>query len=575
VNRSTGDSWDAKGLRWASVLLVIGGAFAISGGCTKPADALSKRAASEALEANGPEDSAEEWFNFAVSNLSRFDEFEPTALLRQIVDRLNRWSKAQTTIPAWQRDPLLDTLPDGLAKTSAVQDLETIHFTTSDGVWLREAAWLRDLSRWARGPQADGLARARRLFDWSVRNVQVVLPDTIKQLPTGKWLPQHPWQTLLRGEGTAWERAWVFILLCRSQGIDAAVLGVASSQADASPEPWAVGVRIDRKIYVFEPVLGLALPASDGVRLDESARLDIVPATLEQAAADDRILRRFDVDSDHRYPIKAEQLKRTVVLAEASPWSVSRRMKLVEAHMAGEKKLALTVDASGQASRWKACPQVADVRLWDLPYVTVERQGRLSKSDVQQQQLLSLPFERGKGPELWKARLRYLRGDFLGDEGAIHSYQIVRPADEDLGKIEGQIAWQYFERSKKARPGQSEEVLKKEALQSARVDAMAIIRAKMDATYVLGLIAFERGDFTEAIEYFGKRTVGHTKQHPWKRGAYYNLGRSYEAADQYDRALVQYRIVDPADPGMELRAQWLEKAQTDRAKKPAKGKAKS
>lgn len=576
MNRTNGDFPGVLVLRWASLLLVFWGVLTMSiTGCSKPAESPSKRAATESLDGDGRENSAEECFNFAMSNLNRFDEFDPGAMLRQIVDRLNRWAKAQAAIPAWRRDPLLDTLPASLSQIPELQNLETLEFDNTDGALLREAAWLRDVSRWARGAQADDLARACRLFDWTMRNVQVVTADAIKQLPTGKWLPQLAWQALLTGEGAAWERAWVFILLCRAQGIDAAVLAVAPTTAESAPVPWAVGVRIDRKIYLFEPVLGVPLPARDGIRLDDKGRLDIVPATLEQAAADDSLLRRLDVGGAEPYPLKAEQLKRTVVLIEAAPWFLSRRMKLVEAHMAGEAKLVLTVDASAQAARWKECPLVATVRLWDLPYTTVESQRHATKADLQQFRLLALPFDRVAGRELWKGRLRHLRGDFLGDEGAVHSYQAARPADEDLGRIEGRIAQKHFEHARKTRPGQSEATLKNDALNNTRVDALAIIRGKMNATYWLGVISYERGDFAEAVEYFGKRTLGLSQPSPWNVGAHYNLGRSYEALKEDERALTQYRSVKPADPGILLRALWLEKSKVPSDKKPSGGKNKS
>ena len=70
----------------------------------------------------------------------------------------------------------------------------------------------------------DDLERAKNLFDWTVRNIQLEPDDPNR-------IPQFPWETLLFGRGTATERAWVFILLLRQLDIDAAVLAVDEGPA--------------------------------------------------------------------------------------------------------------------------------------------------------------------------------------------------------------------------------------------------------------------------------------------------------------------------------------------------------
>ena len=92
-------------------------------------------------------------------------------------------------------------------------------FLPYDGRLLQEAVWLRDISRWAQGNNFEKLARAEALFDWTVRNIQLDAD--------GKATPQRPWQTLMYGHGTAEQRAWVFALLCRQQGLDVVMLGLA------------------------------------------------------------------------------------------------------------------------------------------------------------------------------------------------------------------------------------------------------------------------------------------------------------------------------------------------------------
>jgi len=277
-------------------------------------------------------------------------------MLHQIVDRLNQWIQAQRPPAGWRLDPLVASLPAPMAELPQVKNLEEMEFSRFDGYALREAAWLRDVASWARGDTIDELQRAGSLFDWTVRNIQIEA-----DLP-GR-APLLPWETLLFGRGTAAERAWVFILLLRQANIDAAMLvidgesgasGAGSGQAgqngaktndenpkdaDASgadelpslpplepsqpaagqPRPWCVGVLIEKNVYLFDPLLGLPIPAPDGVAMDESGRLTIRPASLAEVRADAKLLERMDVSESRAYGVRSADLARLAVLLEASP----------------------------------------------------------------------------------------------------------------------------------------------------------------------------------------------------------------------------------------------------------------
>ncbi|MGD0783812.1 MAG: hypothetical protein ABSA30_13230, partial [Candidatus Aminicenantales bacterium] len=78
-------------------------------------------------------------------------------MLRQTVDRLNQWGQSQQAPADWKLDPLVRELPPSLADVPVVRDLGKIQFSVYDGFSLLEALWLRDLSQWARGTQADEL----------------------------------------------------------------------------------------------------------------------------------------------------------------------------------------------------------------------------------------------------------------------------------------------------------------------------------------------------------------------------------------------------------------------------------
>ena len=146
-------------------------------------------------------------------------------MLRQIVDRLNQWIRTQQPPADWKLDPMVAALPKPLADLPQVKDLGRMEFSRFDGFALQEAVWLRDVGLWARGDALDDLERAKSLFDWTVRNIQLEADDPNR-------IPQFPWETLLFGRGTATERAWVFILLARQLGIDAAMLAMDEEPGD-------------------------------------------------------------------------------------------------------------------------------------------------------------------------------------------------------------------------------------------------------------------------------------------------------------------------------------------------------
>ena len=139
-------------------------------------------------------------------------------MFRRIIDQLNQWIR-QPPAADWKPDPMIASLPKRFQELPQVKSLGEMEFSRFDGFVVQEAVWLRDVGRSAQGDVLDELDRARNLFDWTVRNIQLE-PDRLDRIP------QLPRETLLFGRGTASERAWVFILLLRQLDIDAAVLAV-------------------------------------------------------------------------------------------------------------------------------------------------------------------------------------------------------------------------------------------------------------------------------------------------------------------------------------------------------------
>lgn len=446
---------------------------------------------------------------------------------------------------------------------------------------LQEAVTVRELARWVRGDDPDDLSRAKRLFDWTVRNIQLEADRIERDGKEARHIMQTVWETLFFGRGTATERAWVFVELARQQGIDAALLALDDPSAPPRTRlrPWAVGVFSEGNIYVFDPLWGVPIPGRQGVRLDEYGQIDVQPATLAELGADDRLLRQLDISREQPYPVRSSDLKHLVVLVDASPWWLTRRMRLIESQLTGDDRMVLFVSPTAQAERWKASKWPVEVRPWTVAYETLLQRMRLGPDFSTWNMMMMAPYsvtppgravaaskpvDQRQAPLFWESspevaarqtrprsdsgqeareptplyplrvgRMLHLKGRLVGSPSATACYQMVRLSDRQLAELGEADSTQY---------------------------TAALRRAKQHATYWLGLVAFEQRNYASARDYLATRTLEASPQGPWTPGARYNLGRVYEAEKQYAKAIRQYRsnteAVDYA--GNRLRARWLE-----------------
>jgi hypothetical protein len=323
-----------------------------------------------------------------------------------------------------------------------------------------------------------------------------------------------------------------------------------------------VGVLIEGKVYLFDPVLGLPLPGPHGVGRSRDGQLAIEPATLAQVRADEQLLRRMDVGESHPYPVKLADLKRLVVLLEASPPSLTRRMKTLQSRLTAEKRMVLATSPTAAARRWKAALAGVETRLWPRPFNTLRYRSTLPWPGVRMRLQNMLPFfqpplidtDRAKTPApLYCGRVLYLRGKLVpgkvGSESAMSYYNIARPSNEQLER-------------------------------SSVDDFEKLMRVvgKLDASYWSGLVNFQRAhdrsadriaNYKAAAYWFDEQTLQAFREipgNPWTSGAQYNLARTYEALGDIERAALAYWANDtsPGYHGDLLRAKWLKEIGKDK-----------
>jgi hypothetical protein len=540
-------------------------------------------------------------FAAASDTLDRLHEYNTFEALGQIVDRFNRWVRQHPRDDAWQLDPLVETLPREpddlksilLLRTAGDYRLNTNRQHTDDQYHFLEATWMRNIAGIARGDQSDDLARAVRLFDWTVRHLQLEKDPP----PDSPQFDLLPWENLVLGRATAAHRAWVFTLLCRQQNLDVAMLAIPDAKQPGGLRLWTAALCKDNQLYLFDPRLGIPLPGPSGQGV----------ATLEQVAADDALLRPLDLPK-FKYPVTSDDAKRVVAWVEGSPHYLSRRMELIGSRLAGERRVVLAASPSATAERLKQCKHVSDVRLWPLPYQVHRRReqaaGPARLEYDRNMMVLTIPLPKPKRPDsdqgvkedlqgaegamthrfgegrrratvqenhtLWGGRVLQFKGilkptgDHTRECAQSHYLSFLLP-QSDIDKMLDQIT----QATASIDPQQSA------GMRTAFEKALPL--AKQNANYWLGLIAFDRGErepdqYEVAATWFNKCSFETTVDGPWIDGADYNLARTHEvlyelalkagdkdkAAEHLKKALKLYdEDESPQRHGNHLRGKWL------------------
>jgi hypothetical protein len=206
-------------------------------------------------------------------------------------------------------------------------------------------------------------------------------------------------------------------------------------------------------------------------------------------------------------------------------------MKMVEKRLTGDQKIVLTTSASAQIERFKKCPNVVDARMWPLPYQTLWQAIRLGDERVRLMAPLFEPFQfPPQMPFLWQARNFYFKGQFTGKPSATMFYQAARQSDFSMDSAE-------FDPNEKQR---WQEI-------------------KIDASYWLGLMVAQTGNYRAAADYLKTRVLMADPGGKWEYGATYNLARVAEATGDIPTAIKLYQIhlTSPQVQGNIIRARWL------------------
>jgi tetratricopeptide (TPR) repeat protein len=533
--------------------------------------------------------------------LGRLGELDREQALGQAQYHLNRWIEDHEPSPDWKVDPMTTRLPRAIRESDLLDGVNNWTFSGDDIEAMQEAVWLRDIAQWVSERPADPrlkawldqnesldevqreqLTIAERLFDWTVRNLQLApttpYPEETLEPSAGgdqtqrKRIPAPqraaagpgyrftPQEALLYGSADTVRRSSIFMLLARQQGIDVVYLAIPGQTVPPRPRPWVTAVLLGQELFLFDCELGLPIPGPHGKGI----------ATLSQVLDAPEMLTALDVD-DLKYPVREKDLAEIMVLLHASPPALSQRLKLVESNLAGDQRTMLTSSPSQLAERVKACRGISFSVIWSLPFETIwYRQSWVAvlkkdpRAAVDYEKAVGL-FQ-NQGP-LVQARHLHLRRQFQDKddkpgaktlymqcrmpEAAIEQLETSAEVQQHLGltrgREEGEFLWQ---------------------VKLARAKHMAV-QSKRTATYWLGLCHYDGDNYRSAISFFEQRTLEATPDGPWTFGARYNLARAYEAVGKLEKAgeVLSEEDDSPQKHGNHLRAkllkQWAASETTD------------
>ena len=434
----------------------------------------------------------------------------------------------------------------GEAAEKAIKDLEVKTFTVKDARHIEDCLLLSTVARRVAG-DGDDLTRVTRVFDWMVRQVQLV-PAGSLAIPGGSQAQARPYDVLMRGMATeqgGWaERSWLFMALCRQLGLDAGLIvyepapsatkveadAEAAEKTEAEAEKaeelfvWICAVLIDGKVYLFDSRIGLPVPGPGGKGV----------ATLEQAASDPSILAQLDLP-EKPYTTHAEDLNRGKlrIWLDSSLGHLAARMRQLQGKLAGRDRMVLFRDPAEQDAAFSKVlgDRLAETELWYLP-MQVEYQLFNDPKFVAAAQFSIAIFD-SKLP-LLHARLGQLRGDL---PRAVESYAGFRFSDNPVQND-----------GKTPIPPDVQDVL------------------DLYATYYLGLAKLDQGDLGLAKNFFGQALRLFPKPDPgvpyyalYRWGAETNLGRINEELGNDAEAVRYYSAPQPTSQefGNRLRARAL------------------
>lgn len=485
---------------------------------------------------------------------------------KEVQLELNTW--IQTLDPgsvSYSPSQLLNDFPRPLLDQVGCSSPLLLQYSYWDVDYLYECRLMNELSSWivnfplrdslieaaieAKSSSLDEtqtlkLSEACKLFDWVTRNIVLqsqgsdvteLLEDPVGPISDeGIGYTYLPWQTLLFSFGDVVERGRVFGALARQRGIDTGWISVKPTDG-GPPKIWCMCAIIGDEILLFEPKLGLPILNSDTREF----------ASLKETQENTRILRRLDLPGQFDYALDAGELQEYEILIDVPPVAGGARMKMLQESLLSDERMNTFYDlVAAQTAFRDRLPDGTSVRLWEIP--------AMAQIYAQQiNEMLKTKTERSSAYEMrhfvWlrdtpasKGRFQHLFGNFENQDeelGALTLYMQARTDNESIKKLEYDPEVQK-ELGVQRSPNEPME----QYLQKIPVFQEIFRKSKVDASFLLAQLHYDRGNYSASEKWFSDRVIDpdNLGAAGWQAQAHYCLGRIYQEQGDLEKAREQF-----------------------------------
>jgi hypothetical protein len=367
---------------------------------------------------------------------------------------------------------------------------------------------------------SEELTKVLKLFDWTVRNIQLAPLLDYPTIPAntegpvkispqlglpGPGYSRTNRHVLTLGVGDWWQRARIFVLLARQQGIDVVLLGLPAEFGKTN-QPWLTAAIIGKELYLFD--------FNKGLPVLNAAKTTIV--TLKQLKEDVDFTQTLFPVAHQQQP--QETLDGLVGLIEADVVAVSHRMAILEKYLTGERQMVLTVAPSIISLRLRTEHQINRSKIWLPIYEGYLFEAALHEKLVAQDaaalEFVSSTRDQSlfrEVPQLREGRFKLLRGVFdddesnLGVKGDNGAKTLMMASRIPTKLIEGMLENEDIQQALGLlKPADAPAFLWRQTL----VDKQrTFVRAKDYASFYIAMIHMEQGHYQDAIDWFERRTI--------------------------------------------------------------------
>ncbi|WP_339684094.1 hypothetical protein [Gimesia maris] len=269
----------------------------------------------------------ENYIDNAMSMLEP-ERLEISSFVGRAVGLLNQWASQCGNLDA-DASSLTDSQKPFFKKylgEAQLAKMDLTRFTESDAKFIRDSQLFNGMINAAIEGKSNDVERVTAAFYYCMSNIAL---NTNQQ----NVLPLTPYEICILGAGSAEQRAWIYIDMLRQLRLDAVLL----KPAKEAPYKLLVGVLLNEDIYLFDPVLGLPIPAKDQ---PVDAVLIPNPATLAEVLKSPAILKDFyGEEAANRF--STEELKAPQVLITGRSCEWSTRMRHLEDSLSRKQTFVL------------------------------------------------------------------------------------------------------------------------------------------------------------------------------------------------------------------------------------------